>query len=302
MKKSAILAIVAAWLNFGAAAAYAKTVTEGTLDVQNLATQITGDLQEYARTKDILLDNIQSVQAGLGQLKEDYHRAGTENDKLRIRAATLKETSDLLDFYGQFYELNIQTVQRILPRLETMRKAAYKGVLGKAARQLQDPEFRQNMTNLYGNLSAFAMAFGDNKSKKEVASLLGEFENLYAQGKSGADIFNNIIQNIDKVSEFLRSLYATTKLRANILQTKKYQAELAVELMEYTLALKPLKEAMEQMNPDGIMEVPEIDLAEFVDPIVEDSDTSGGPVMAVGHDPEIDRMLQGYQNGPGFLK
>lgn len=302
MKKRVVFAIVAAWLACGAPSASAKTVTEGTLDIQNLATQITGDLQEYAQTKDILMDNIKSVQAGLGKLKEDYHRAEGENEKLRIRAATLKETSDLLDFYSQFYELNVQTVQRILPRLETMRKAAHKGSLGKAARQLQDPEFRQNMTNLYGNLSAFAMAFGDNKSKKEVASLLKEFEGLYAQGKAGADIFNNIIQNIDKVSEFLRSLYATTKLRANILQTKKFQAEVAVELMEYTLALKPLKEAMEEMNPEGILEVPEIDVAEFVDPVIEDSDTKGGPFMAVGHDPEIDRVLQGYRNGPGFLK
>lgn len=302
MKRSAILAILVVWLNVAAPGAYAKTVTEGTLDIQNLTTQITGDLQEYARTKDILLDNIKSVQAGLGELKENYHRAGTENEKLRIRAATLKETSDLLDFYGQFYELNIQTVQRILPRLETMRKAAHKGSLGKAARQLQDPVFRENMTNLYGNLSAFAMAFGDNKSKKEVASLLKDFESLYAQGKSGADIFNNIIQNIDKVSDFLRSLYAATKLRANILQTKKYQAELAVELMEYTLALKPLKAAMGEMNPEGVMQVPEIDMAEFVDPIIEDSDSPQGPFMAVGHDPEIDRILDGYQNGPGFLK
>ena len=301
MKTRIIWLLGAVLVMFSAVGAFAKTVTEGTLDIQNLATEITGDLQEYSRTKDILVDNIRSAQAGIGKLKEDYQKAESKNEKTRLQAATLKETSDLLDFYSQFYELNIQTIKRILPRLETMRKAARKGGFGKAARQLQDPEFKRNMANLYGNLSGFAVTFGNARSKKEVATLLRENELLYSQGRAGTDVFNNIMENIDKVSAYLRSIYATTRLRAGILQRKKFQAELAVELMEYALALKPLKEAMAQMNPEGIMEVPELELDEFVDPIIEDDSPGGGPA-GVDYDPEIDRILQSYRNGPNFLK
>ena len=134
-----------------------------------------------------------------------------------------------------------------------------------------------------------------------MALLLRENELLYRGRNAGGDIFDNIVENIDKVSFYLRSVYASTRLRVGILERKKAQTRLAVELMEYALALKPLKEAMAQMNPEGIMEVPEPALDEFVDPIVE-ADSAGEGQAGVYHDPEIDRILQGYQDGPDFLK
>lgn len=302
MRKYQLIAIAVIVFFAGSFMVRAETVTEGQLNIQRLATQISGDLKDYSQQRDGLVDNIKSVQKGIQKLRKDYARAETERDRLTIKARTLKETSQLLDFYDQFYALNIQKVEAILPNLEKMRQAARKGAPGKAARQLQDPEFKRNINTLYRNLSTFAMRFHNAKVKKEVATLLKENELLYHQGKNGLDVFDDIIRNIDKVANYLRSAYARTVQRANILERKKMQAELAVELMQYALALKPIQQTMLQVNPEGVIDVPEIDLGEFVDPIISDGQSEGDEGMASYNDPDVDSALKNFQSGPNFLR
>jgi len=302
MKRYQVVAVAAMVIFTGVFMAEARTVTEGTLDIQNLATRISGDLRDYSQNRDQLVDNIKSVQKGIGKLKEDYGKAETEKDKTMIKARTLKETSQLLDFYSQFYNLNTRTVEAILPNLEKMKAAARKGAMGRAFRQLQDPEFKKNLRTLYGNLSTFAMKFNNASLKKEVATLLRENELLYQQGMKGMDVFNDMVKNIDKVSDYLRSIYARTLLRSNILQRKKFQTELAVQLMQYALALKPIKQAMMELNPEGVMEVPEINLEEFVDPIISDSDSEDTTYATSYNDPDVEAALRNFQKGPNFLK
>jgi len=282
--------------------ARAKTVTEGTLDIQRLAAQISGDLKDYGRKRDSLVANIKSVQEGIRKLRQDYSRAGTDKERITVKARTLKETSQLLDFYSRFYRLNMDKVKGILPKLQKMRKAAQKGSLGVAARQLQDPEFRKNFRTLYKNISSFAIMFDNPRLRKEVAILLKENELLYKQGGRELGVFNNIVKNIDRVADFLRSVYAKTVLRSNILQRKKLQTEMAVELMQYALALKPIQKAMIQMSPEGIMEVPEINVEEFLDPIIDDAESGTDAGAGSFYDPEVNATLRSYQNGPGFLK
>ena len=302
MKVYQVVAVAAMVIFASSSITEARTVTEGTLDIQNLATRISGDLRDYSQNRDQLVDNIKSVQKGIGKLKEDYGKAETEKDKTMIKARTLKETSQLLDFYSQFYNLNTRTVEAILPNLEKMKDAARKGAIGKAARQLQDPEFKKNLRTLYGNLSTFAMKFNNANLKKDVATLLRENELLYQQGMKGMDVFNDMVKNIDKVSDYLRSIYARTVLRSKILQRKKFQTELAVQLMQYALALKPIKQAMMELNPEGVMEVPEINLEEFVDPIISDSDSEDTAYTTSYNDPDVDAALRSFQKGPIFLK
>ena len=302
MKRYQVIAVAAMVVFASSFIAEARTVTEGTLDIQNLATRISGNLRDYSQNRDQLVDNIKSVQKGIGKLKEDYGKAETEKDKTMIKARTLKETSQLLDFYSQFYNLNTRTVEAILPNLEKMKDAARKGAIGKAARQLQDPEFKKNLRTLYGNLSTFAMKFNNANLKKEVATLLRENELLYQQGMKGMDVFNDMVKNIDKVSDYLRSIYARTILRSKILQRKKFQTELAVQLMQYALALKPIKQAMMELNPEGVMEVPEINLEEFVDPIISESDSEDTTYAPSFNDPDVEAALKNFQKGPNFLK
>jgi len=302
MKVYQVVAVAAMVIFASSSITEARTVTEGTLDIQNLATRISGDLRDYSQNRDQLVDNIKSVQKGIGKLKEDYGKAETEKDKTMIKARTLKETSQLLDFYSQFYNLNTRTVEAILPNLEKMKDAARKGAIGKAARQLQDPEFKKNLRTLYGNLSTFAMKFNNANLKKEVATLLRENELLYQQGMKGMDVFNDMVKNIDKVSDYLRSIYARTVLRSKILQRKKFQTELAVQLMQYALALKPIKQAMMELNPEGVIEVPEINLEEFVDPIISDSDSEDTAYAPSYNDPDVNAALKNFQKGPNFLK
>lgn len=303
MKKIKYVAIVAVTifvLNF---TAQAKTVTEGTLDIEHLATRISGDLKDYSQKKDVLVDNIKSVQNGIQKLKSDYTRAENEKEKIMLKARTLKESSQLLDFYSQFYSLNIQKVKAILPNLQKMKQAAHNGSLGQAARELQNPEFKKNINNLYANLSSLAIKFDNPKLKKELATLLTENELLYNQKTKGLNVFGDIIKNIDKVEDYLKSIYARTVLKSKILQRKKVQTELAVQLMQYALALKPIQQAMIDMNPDGVMDVPDIDVAEFVDPIINDDQTvSTESQITTYNDPNVNAALKNFQNGPNFLK
>ena len=301
MKRYQLIAI-AALVVFGfVLTAQAKTVTEGTLDVERLATQISGDLANYNRKKDELVGNIASVQKGIRKLKEDYEKAESVKQRTMIKARTLKETSRLLDFYSQFYNLNVEKVKAILPKLERMKSAAKKSALGKAARKLQDPEFKRGMKSLYVNLSAMALMFNPN-SKKEIANLLKENELLYRQGQKGVNVFDNIVKNVDKVSDYLRSVYAGTMLRSRVLQQKKAQTELAIELMRYVLALKPIQQTMLQINAEGVIDVPDIDFEEFVDPLLSDNQAEDGGA-AIYNDPDTDSILTDFQqNGPEFLR
>ena len=301
MKRYQLIAI-AALVVFGfVLTAQAKTVTEGTLDVERLATQISGDLANYNRKKDELVGNIASVQKGIRKLKEDYEKAESVKQRTMIKARTLKETSRLLDFYSQFYNLNVEKVKAILPKLERMKSAAKKSALGKAARKLQDPEFKRGMKSLYVNLSAMALMFNPN-SKKEIANLLKENELLYRQGQKGVNVFDNIVKNVDKVSDYLRSVYAGTMLRSRVLQQKKAQTELAIELMRYVLALKPIQQTMLQINAEGVIDVPDIDFEEFVDPLLSDNQAEDGGA-AIYNDPDTDSILTDFQqNGPKFLR
>jgi hypothetical protein len=113
---------------------------------------------------------------------------------------------------------------------------------------------------------------------------------------------DNIIKNVDKVGDYLRSVYARTMLRSRVLQQKKAQTELAVELMRYVLALKPIQQAMLQINPEGVIDVPDIDFEEFVDPLLSDNQAEDGG-EAIYTDPDTDSILTGFQqNGPKFLQ
>lgn len=301
MKRYQLIAIVALVVFGFVLTAQAKTVTEGTLDVERLATQISDNLADYSQKKDELVGNIASVQKGIRKLKEDYEKAESVKQRTMIKARTLKETSRLLDFYSQFYALNVEKVKAILPKLERMKSAAKKSALGKAARKLQDPEFKRSMKSLYVNLSAMALMFNPN-SKKEIANLLKENELLYRQGQKGVNVFDNIVKNVDKVSDYLRSVYARTMLRSRVLQQKKAQTELAVELMRYVLALKPIQQTMLQINAEGVIDVPDIDFEEFVDPLLSDNQAEEGGA-AIYNDPDTDSILTDFQqNGPKFLR
>ena len=283
--------------------AYSDTITQGTLDVDGLATSISGDLENYSIKRDQLVKNIKFTQSGIEKLKQDYSDAENQKEKIIIKARTLRESSGLLSSYSQFYRLNMETVQSILPKIDKLRQHAKKSSLNSTARLLKDPVFRTNMKNLYGNISAFALNFGQANSKKQISGLLQENELLYQTNSRGENEFNNIIKNIDKVSDSLRSIYAKTVLRSNILEQKKVRTEMAVELMRYALALKPIQQTMLELNPEGIINVPDIDYAEFVDPIINETGLESGQTFnATYSDPQVESSLKGYQDGPDFLK
>jgi len=302
MKRLALSALCGVLLFCLTSHASAETVTEGRLDIQNLASQIAGDLQDYAEKRDTLIENIKSAQNGIQKLKEDHDRAETEKEKIHIKARTLRETGRLVSFYSQFFNLNVDKVEAILPALEKMRASAKKGAMGKTARILEDPEFKKSMKNLYVNLATLATKFDNADLKKEIASLLKENELLYQQNRKGVRAFDDIVRNIDKVADYMRSVYARTVLRARILEHKKLQTEMAVELMEYALALQPIQEGMMQLNPESVLAVPALNLSDFVDSILSGKGGEGADDALSYQDPDVEAALKRLQQGPKFLR
>jgi len=290
MKRIACIIIICCALS---GRVYAATTTEGMLDIERIGTEIQNDLSSYADKKTELIDDIKLAQDSIRGLKDAYARA-EENERPLYKAETLKETSRLLDLYSQYYNQTITTINTILPNLERMRKSARKGSLGKSER-LRSPEFRKNLLNLYSTASQMALKFGSPATKAEIASLLNDSEILYKQSQKGGTVFQDVLRNIDKVEEHLRSLYAKTKLRNTILETQKMKTEIAVSLMQYALALKPLKEGTALIN-DGMLEIPDIDFDEVVDSIIEPEDDSMDTAGEGYSDPDVDAVLLRHAN------
>jgi len=273
--------------------AYAATTTEGMLDIEKIGSEIQNDLTRYSDKKTELIEEIKQAQEAIRELKDTYARAD-EGDRVLFKAETLKETSRLLDLYSQYYNQTIATIETILPNLERMRKAARTGSLGKSER-LRLPEFRKHLLNLYSTASQMALKFGSPATKAEIASLLNDSEILYQQSQKGGTVFQDVLRNIDKVEEHLRSLYAKTTLRNTILETQKMKTEIAVSLMQYALALKPLKEGTALIN-DGMLDLPDIDFDDVVDSVIEPEDADAAGTDEGYSDPEVDAELLRHAN------
>jgi len=294
-----LLATLAASVLLGGTAE-AQTVTRGTLELEKLAAGITEEVSDYTHKREILVDEIVKNQKRIEDLRKEYQKAGGEKERVRLRAESLREISQLLDFYERYYGLTIQTVENILPGLEKMRQSARQGVLGTAARQLEDPRFKRDLNSLYGNLSGFAMRFDNPRLKREVAVILKENELLYRQGAQGANAFEGVSANIDRVSDFLRSAYARTVQKCSILQRKKAQAGLAVDLMRYALALKPIQQNLARFDPKILEDIPELDYQDLLDPLLEEAAGDGTTSGTAGTDPDVDTALRGFLQGVNF--
>lgn len=302
-KAIAMIAIIITGVSLLAVKAESKTVTQGTLELEKIASSISSDLQDYSQKRDILVANIKSTQEEIKTLQQNSSKTDNKKTIISIKAKTLKETSRLLNYYSSFYKLNMEKVELILPKIDKLKLKAEQSSSARSVRMLKQPEFRKNMKNLYGNISAIAMKFGKGRTKKEISSLLKENELLYQVGQNGRYAYDNIITTIDKLSGSLRSIYAKTTLRANILENKKARTQMAIELMRYALALRPIQQTMLELNPEGIINIPEVDYTEFVDPILNTAEfKSGEDEMSIYSDSDVDSTLKDYQNGPNFLQ
>jgi len=278
--------------------ANADTITQGTLDIKNLAKSISDNLQDYTAKKNVLVGQIKRVQAGIKNLKYSYSQATEEKDRIRLRAETLKETSRLLNIYSKFYKLNISKAEAILPNIRRLKVAASRGPLGFAARQLENEEFKNNIKTFYSNISNMAILLNDAKLKKDVTGFLRDNDAYYKHGSTNIKAFDNITRNIDKIEGYIHNIYAKTLQQSALLRQKQHKTKLSIELMRYVIALRPLKGSMLQINPEGVMEVPEVNVDEFIDPLINEDQSSGQNYSS----PADDEYLKASMNGPGFLE
>ena len=304
MKVIQVLVIGAAFfllfLNQGLNAA---TVTQGTLEFEELATTVREDLKDYNERRDVIIGDIKATQNSLKKLKTDFSRSDSSAEQAEIKARTLRDTSRLLESYSQYHALTIAKVEAVLPNLEKMKKAVKKSTLAESARQLQDPEFRTGINNLYSNLSSMTMMFGDKRRKAEIAVLLKNNELLYAQGNKGQGGVENIVKNVDKMTDYLRSIYAKTANSNMILNQKKEQTKYAIELMMYALDIGKIKHTMPKFS-EMMMDIPEIEVDEFLDisPLFNNDETDEEEEIAGYYDSDADGILKSFNSGANPLQ
>ncbi len=281
----------------------AATVTQGTLEFEELATTVKEDLKDYNERRTVIVGDIKAIQNSLKKLKTDFSRSDSDIERAEIKARTLRDTSRLLEAYSKYHTLTISKVEAVLPNLQKMKKAVKKSSLGKSARKLQDPEFRSGINNLYANLSSMTMMFGDKRRKAEIAMLLKNNELLYSQGKKGQGVLGDVVKNVDKMTDYLRSIYARTVNGNMILNQKKEQTKYAIELMMYALDIGRIKDTMPKFS-EMMMDIPEIKVDEFLDisPVFSNEESDDEAEVAGFYDSDADGILNSFKNGANSLR
>lgn len=291
--KTSFATLTAIIVLFMAAFLPAKTVTEGTLDIRELVSEVTADLRDFQERKNKLVKEIDDSKKSMEQLSRAYERAKTEKDRYRFKAESLDQASKLVDNYTQVLELTEEKARTIIPNLEKIRKAVQEGPVGRQARDLENPQFRHGIRNFYGNMANLALMSKDPELKRDVARFLKETEMLYKPQADNSKEFDSLLKNLDKITEKFYSAYAQAALRKKILRQKKERLQIAIEMVRYSLALNTIQKGLDSINPEDFQKIPEFDFN--VDGLIE-SDRS--QTTKQYGDPQIDDMLKDYQNGP----
>lgn len=271
----------------------ARTVTEGTLDIREIVSEVTADLKDFQTRKSQLVQEIDDSKKAMEKLSRAYERARTEKDRYRFKAESLDQASQLVDAYTQVLVLTEEKAKSIIPNLEKIRRAVNEGPIGRQARDLNNPQFRQHIRNFYGNMATLALTSKDPELKRDVARFLKETEMLYQPRADHSKEFNNLLKNLDIITERFSAAYAQAALRKKILVQKKERLQIAIEMVRYSLALNTIQKGLDSINPEDFQKIPEVDFN--VDGLIE---PGGGGATQRYSDPQVDQVLMGYQNGP----
>jgi hypothetical protein len=293
--KLCIVAIIVTSLTAGPL--FARTVTEGTLDIREIVTEVTADLKEYHERKTHLVHDIDRAKKTMDRLSRGYGRAVTDSEKYQLKAESLDQASRFIDSYTQLLELTEKKAGSILPNLERIRKSVQEGVIGRQARALNDQDFRTSMKQFYGNMASLALMSKDPNLKQDVAKFLKESEMLYQSNSGHTKEFNNLLKNLDTITEKFQNAYVQAALRKKILATKKERLQIAIEMVKYSLALNSIQRGLDSINPDDFRSIPDVDFN--IDGILETSTPQGSPKY---NDPIVDQTLKEYLKGPKYLR
>lgn len=293
MKKTSFATLTTICVFFLAASLPAKTVTEGTLDIREIVSEVTADLKDYQDRKTRLVKEMENSKKSMETLSRAYERAKSDKDRYRFKAESLDQATKMVDSYDQVVELTLEKARTIIPNFERIRKAVHEGPVGRQARDLENPQFRQGVRNFYGNMASLALTSNNPELKRDVARFLKETEMLYKPQADTSKEFDNLLKNLDTITEKFHSAYAQAALRKKILRQKKERLQIAIEMVRYSLALNTIQKGLDAINPEDFQKIPDVDFN------IEGLIDSGSSQTTTQYgDPQIDEILKDYQNGP----
>lgn len=253
----------------------AQTVTQGTFErIRAIGEKVSTELDNYVTERDVKLKDLEKIKLDIKNSQAAYSKAPGRKDRLHLQAQILASSSELVEGYLDLYGLATRKMEEIIPNLRWMREAAASGsLLGPVAQQIQDPQTRKQLSNLYGNLANLSLLLDNKALQGDVAPLLKANEELFEGFNQTKGIFENVAGNLDKVIRYYSDLYAKTAVAERKLQQKKQKLLVANNLMAFVITMGPIQDKILDLSGKSGMDVPEMDvnLDQITELIVRDS-------------------------------
>lgn len=264
MTKQAFAIIMVFCGLLAAQCAQAETWSEGTIDVGKLSRDISKDVDEFSSEKDRIAQRIKEKKSKLMQLKKEYEQASKVNEKGVVKSRMLLASSEMIKLYEQMYSTTEEKVSDIIPKIRKLRESADQSRMGQRQKQLQDPETRKRLRNMFSVVSNLAQRCQDPDKQRMVADMLEMADQLYSGTQGNQGSMQNLLENMDQLEERMIALYAQAKNGLLRVDLEKEQTRLATEMFQYIVSMRPVAEAINEMDFQGDLDLPDIDLDEEI--------------------------------------
>lgn len=244
--------------------AQAETWSEGTIDVGQLSRDISKDVDDFSTEKDRLAQRIKEKKSRLMQLKKEYKQASTVNKKGVIKSKMLLASSEMIKLYEEMYSTTAEKVSDIIPKIRKLRESAGQSRMGQRQKHLQNPETRKRLSNMFSVVSTLAQRCQDPGKQRMVADMLEMADRLYRGTKGNQGSMQNLLENMDQLEERMIALYAQSKNGLLRVDLEKEQTRLATEMFQYIVSMRPVAEAINEMDFKGDLDLPDIELDEEI--------------------------------------
>lgn len=242
--------------------------TEGIID--ELVRDISKNISQYKRDTKSVLQEVSTMKDQIEGKKKRLKKADDENS-LIIKSEVTKDVSKLIDSYQEYLGLTEDMLRDTLPKLQSLNESLNTNIIGRFHQRLNDKKYYKTLDNIFSNLAGVALLLDDPELKNEIGDVLGNIEAFYKQ--AGDDrMFQKIRANIDRVVEGYSRILASVSVQKKILEGKRAEVMLNIKLTKYILALNTLSDGKDLMGELGKMskEIAKIDV-----PSVEVGETFG---------------------------
>ena len=281
--------------------AMGKTFTEGVLDHEQFLRETNDLYKKYCIENNQLSHGIIAVQKNISRLKQQFKQKNTYEEKALLQSIILEKNSELIHLCNKRYQLVFDKLIPVKTNLKKLKEMSEKGLINTHALKRIKNTNKKNMYEIYQKLSALAQNSKDPGFKKSIASLLSENEKIYRQNIQGIKFFRRFKNRVESFDAHVSSILGQTRLNVELLNQKKNQLLLSINLMKNNIALYPIENMIKNIkNNDQLNNITQ---EIILDPLIDiNSQVSEDSLLQKKeHIDPIDKQLEEYSNGPDFL-